>query len=366
MSSQPSVTLTANPSPITGGTLDWSASGLSNDEGGVVQFGFIPHGVDPAPAGAGFLVVQQVTADSDGNASGSVPLPLAGVPALPPDLRTEPIYPGATFDCYAYDAAAGSTAGYSNGVTVVVGTPLVLGSNSNFIFDAGCDPIQSPSISIAVTQELLANNGFGFQWNAYSPAGGVCAYQQYCLIINPEDGALDGAVDNWPITGDNLLNDFFELYSPAVAGLQVGDSLSMSLVTDPVTGNVTACVFHYNNVTQTLELSSIAGFQESYLAPITAFELDLVGPYDSETTTLSSGAGTIFYAATNAMSPLSTPPTCTETTDITAETANSAYGGLTADATGYTQTFSTAAETIRKPGPVRRFTSLRGRTPRKL
>ena len=349
-----SVKLTIDRLPSVGDSLLWSATGLSDDEGGVVQFGFVPVGVNPAPVGAGFLVVQSVLGDKSGSANGSIPVTLNGIPALAPDLRTQEIYPGATFDCYAYDAAAGSPSGYSNPVTVTV-NGFVLGSNSNYVFDNGCSPIPSPTVSIQVSEAMAASNGFGFQLNAYSPKGGVCAYQQYCIVLTPQ-GQLEVNVDNWPVSGNNLLNDWALLATPGT--VKAGDALSMSLTTD-ASGNVTACTYGYNSASLTIQLSTIANFQPSYLAPIVAFELDLVGPFNGESTVLSTGAGTITYASSSDMTPLTTEPSaCTETTAVTAETANSQYGALpTAPAKAFTQSFQTTpTAAIRRPGPVRRAT----------
>ncbi len=106
-------------------------------------------------------------------------------------------------------------------------------------------------------------------------------------------------------------------------------------------------------VTQTL--TAISGVDATDIAPITAFELNLVGPANSESATLSSGAGTITYAATSALTVLSSEPSCTESGYITAETANTVYGELpTGSSNSFTQTFgiTSAARMIRKTGTI--------------
>lgn len=92
----------------TTGTLDWFVPGLTDDEGGLVEFGFIGHGKDPAPVGAGFFVADRQTADAAGNASGTV------------HLKPGPahVFDGSVFDAYAYDA--GSSHAYSQPVTIHV------------------------------------------------------------------------------------------------------------------------------------------------------------------------------------------------------------------------------------------------------
>lgn len=72
---------------------------------------------------------------------------------------------------------------------------------------------------------------------------------------------------------------------------------------------------------------------------------------------LSSGAGTIVYAASNALTVVNQEPSsCTETGAVTAETANSFYGLLPAISSNtFIQPFnvSTAAPMIRKLGKPR-------------
>jgi hypothetical protein len=93
------------------------------------------------------------------------------------------------------------------------------------------------------------------------------------------------------------------------------------------------------------------------LAPIVAFELDLVGPVNGESAQLSSGAGTIVYAASSALTALTTVPSCVEAPyTITAETANSFYGALPSTSSNtLTQSFSVSSITpmIRKQGKIR-------------
>jgi hypothetical protein len=65
-----------------------------------------------------------------------------------------------------------------------------LGSNSNFIFDNGCNPISGLTVAINVKKEMIcesvsggAAKGFGFQLNCYSSPGETSAWQQYALIL---------------------------------------------------------------------------------------------------------------------------------------------------------------------------------------
>ena len=78
------------------------------------------------------------------------------------------------------------------------------------------------------------------------------------------------------------------------------------------------------------------------LAPINACELNLVGPTNGESAVLTSGAGTITYAATDSLTAVNSQPACTSAQGIfTAENANTAYTALPASPSlTFTQSFS--------------------------
>jgi hypothetical protein len=106
-----------------------------------------------------------------------------------------------------------------------------------------------------------------------------------------------------------------------------------------------------------LTLLLIPGATAADLAPIVAFELNLVGPINGETAVLTSGAGTITYASPSGLWVLSEEPDCVETGVGTLENANSSYGIMsffgTGPATKYTQSFS-ISNTVPPPGPRQR------------
>jgi hypothetical protein len=241
-----------------------------------------------------------------------------------------------------------------------------LGSNSNYILFNNCNPVLGLEITINVTQDIVCQSasgpttGFGFQLNCYSPKNETSAWQQYVVALFSSE--LIGAVDNWPVSGPNIINDFFNLTgTPNANRLPAGWQIRISLQNDGH-GNITGASYVVidnlgntkANVTKTL--TSISGVTAADIAPITAFELNLVGPVNGESAVLSSGAGMIVYSASSPLTVLNVEPSCTESGYITAETANSFYGELSGSpSTVFTQSFAVSGETpmIRKVGKVR-------------
>ena len=96
-------------------------------------------------------------------------------------------------------------------------------------------------------------------------------------------------------------------------------------------------------------------------APICAFELNLVGPYNADTAVFSAGAGNLTYTAATPLTVLNNFPPCAPFQLGTAEKANSVYGTLEAGPSNtITQTFSidTSAHIIHFQGPVTKGTRL--------
>jgi hypothetical protein len=102
------------------------------------------------------------------------------------------------------------------------------------------------------------------------------------------------------------------------------------------------------------ETQSLSSEPANHLAPITALQLNIVGPLNGESTLLSSGAGTITYSASSELTVLNVEPTCTESDYTTAETANTIYGPMDPGPSNVLmQSFYVSAgmPMIRKKGP---------------
>jgi hypothetical protein len=102
------------------------------------------------------------------------------------------------------------------------------------------------------------------------------------------------------------------------------------------------------SITQTLTMMSDVSVRE--LSPIVAFELDIVGFDNGQSTTMSTGSGTITYEAEGLLTVVNTEPACCEFVGGTAETANTVYGQLpTGSAAKFVQTFNKSSTTIKAP-----------------
>jgi hypothetical protein len=240
------------------------------------------------------------------------------------------------------------------------------GSNFNQILYSGCNPLLGVSVRFDITEAVVCNatsgptTGFGFQLNAYSPKNEKSAWQQYVLSLFGNQ--VVGAVDNWPLSGDNIINDFFNMASLPSDGIPAGYVLEITLSND-AKGNITGATYvviddHGKTIGKAVKtLTDLSGVTSADLAPIIAFELNLVGPVNSESVVLSSGAGKISYQATTPLTAVDTEPDCAESGYVTAETANSRYSALPGGAsTELSQTFSiakTESVVIRKAGKIR-------------
>jgi hypothetical protein len=233
--------------------------------------------------------------------------------------------------------------------------PSAFGGNHNYILASDCKPITDLSVTVHATQKIVGPKGLGVQLNANSPPplpgaspkDSPAGWQQYMMGIGYRP-AFNWAIQNFGSSGilyeggDPYLVHMRNVIWPA------GYKLTISLKNDPK-GNVTGAEFVVqddqgrvlNRSSKTLQ--DFHGFSRVYLAPINSFQLNLVGPTGGEI--LSSGAGTITYAATTPMTVANHFPRtgdnkfCVSRT-FTAEKANTVYGELPAGpAKTFTQTF---------------------------
>ncbi len=228
-----------------------------------------------------------------------------------------------------------------------------LGSNYNYLFDAGGAALTNVAVEIDILQDITGSDGFGFQVNAYSAAKDTDAAQQYLLTLNPSSSpaTIYCMVDNWYANGKQVINSgTVKVATLPSHTLPAGYKLTIKLNYDS-NNNVTGATYNvYDNTgknigsqTQTLtSLKDESGKQvtSAELAPIVAFQMDFVDWLNGNNTVLSSGAGTILYSASQALTPAAAPPSYVDWNYITLETANSLYSYLpSTSATTFQQGF---------------------------
>jgi hypothetical protein len=222
-----------------------------------------------------------------------------------------------------------------------------LRGNSNYILSSSDNPLTGLSVTINVTQDIVCQStdfgvlGFSFQLNALSPASATTAAQQY--FINFTGSGIGCGVNNWS-GGKPIINDGISLTPVAGPGIPSGYRLTISLKTGS-NGNVTEADYSVldndgKTTPGTIPLMKY-GATAAELAPILAFQLNLVGPQNKENVVLSSGSGSIAYEASSALTVTSSWPAWLGAVGGTYENANSIYGVLrSGPGTTFSQPFS--------------------------
>jgi hypothetical protein len=249
------------------------------------------------------------------------------------------------------------------GVTVVAPVPAPpqgpgdvtggLTSDSNYIMytptlNGGCANLLNVSVTIEVTQEIVfvsasggPTQGFAFQLNCYSPLGSFCAWQQYIIALLGTE--LTGLINTWPLTGNPIIAPPNNSYPVPLVGLPsislpAGYQMKITLGND-TSGNVVNVTWVVNGTT--FPKQNLPTILQSFrlpptdVAPIVAFEMNLVGPIGGESAVLSSGAGQFTYSASSPLTVYTSTagseyPACVEFINNTGETTNSFYGVLPA------------------------------------
>ena len=241
--------------------------------------------------------------------------------------------------------------------------PTGRGSSSNYFFANfdranNCQPITGLTVSLTATDEdIVSSSGFTVQLNANSQQG-VDSVQQYVFLV--QGNSIQGGISNWQNAMTEIVCGFVDVAStPINNGIPKGYTLQITLQYqgNSVSGALYEVLSQDQPVaTKTLLVSQAGcncnlaggfqctGYQSSAdLSPITAFEVNIVGPGGGASTTFTKGAGNIVYAVSSGvLTPLSSEPRCIEIAFCTNETSNASYGQLDGcPAQSLTQTFST-------------------------
>ncbi len=237
----------------------------------------------------------------------------------------------------------------------VPASDLGLGSGWNYVMYSDCSDLLSVTVTIVVTETITGDQGVGFQLNASSRSGAVVAAQQYCLSLAPGATDLRWIIENFLAAGENVpsLPQDGHVATLPQSAIPVGYRLTITLVTD-IAANVAGATFaayDENGVLLGQGLVDLVqtGVAPRNVAPIVAFQLDIVGWANRAATNLSSGSGRIEYACSAPLSVLNFPPDCACAWWTTNETSNVAYGVLPEGPSSYiSQTFDNSGPMVQQ------------------
>ncbi len=253
-----------------------------------------------------------------------------------------------------------------------------LNGNSNYHLHSGCSPVTDLSVTMEITKEIISDIGFSFQLNGYSPQNANSVWQQYGFVIDTTDNSpitIKWFIDNWPSpafaqslnlpSGYNIINNRDEMLTLPGDTVPAGYKFTINLKYDQKE-NVNGVTFSIvdtagKSTTAEVMLESLTYASPTHsgkpvttdgLAPIYAFELNLVGPVNGKDSYLSSGAGTITYTASSPLYVANKDPNCTASrSTFTMESSNCVYASLLlGPSKTITQTFDTEAPHLFQPG----------------
>jgi hypothetical protein len=228
----------------------------------------------------------------------------------------------------------------------VVPPPAGLTGNVNYFLDAGGSAISGLSATIAFSVDFVSSsNGYSFQLNGYSTEGPTITteWQQFVIYASPNSTQVWARIDTWSGTAltDELNRIDVALATLPSATIPAGYAFNITLTyTNDGTGTVTGANYAVtdNNgnsigtasitiIGQTLRTTGQPATSAN-LAPLAALTFNIGGDYGGNDATLTSGAGTITYAADNFLSAVTNEPSYTDFDDGTAENANITFGPL--------------------------------------
>lgn len=244
--------------------------------------------------------------------------------------------------------------------------PDKLASNHNYFLFAGGGPIRGLIVTLEVTEEIIAPNGFSIQLNGYGPPDAGCVWQQYIVGVSHDPArplTLDWTIENWPskdlheklvrTAGMKDHNDLFNVHARAYGPLPTfaapsgrlpaGYRIRWELLSDAKDpdGLAIGAIFSFTDNhgrTWSSGPRKILDFDYNHtnvrvtreaLAALTAFELNIVGITNGLYAFIESGAGTITYEASTPMTPqFQQPKAVSDQGGVTAEASNVRYGEL--------------------------------------
>ena len=223
-----------------------------------------------------------------------------------------------------------------NGCCVTNTAKLTMSSDENALLFNGCKNIEDLTVSLRVTEHLVATNGFSLQLNAYSPSSSADLLQYLFQVAGNE---IVGSIQYWDSSAACCHQGVCDCTGPVMImnssvrslpsnTLPAGYELKIFLNTDD-NERVTSATFtvtdnHGHTDSQEIDIDS------DQLHRIRAFEVNVVGPFNDEHSHFSSGAGTITYEVLTGELCVEggLPERCTNIPFPTAETSNAKYGPI--------------------------------------
>jgi hypothetical protein len=249
--------------------------------------------------------------------------------------------------------------------------------NVNYFLEDGGKPLTGVTATVNFTVDFdSSSNGYSFQLNGYSTEGtGITTeWQQFVIYASPSSTQLWARIDTWSGTAltDELNRIDVALAKMPSATIKAGYAFKMQLTyTNDGTGTVTGAIYTVTDETgKTLGTTTIGIVGQTLrttgkpatsanLAPLAALQYNIGGDFGGNFATLSSGAGTIVYTATNFLSVVNAEPSYTDFDDGTAENANLTFGPL-ANTANQVVTQSFVVTSSAGTEPQERLTARRG------
>ena len=243
-----------------------------------------------------------------------------------------------------------------------------LSSANNSVLINNCANLQNLSVSLFVSQDLVTYQdvGFSLQLNSYPPPGKLSQGQtlnwlQYIIYV--QNGKLWYEIQYWSIGAPSawptgyvpnppnstpwlpvFSNDYFltQFGTAPSNRIQRGSTLAINLTTD-TSGNVVNALFSVTDAANQVQSANFP-FPQGTQYPISAFEVNVVGPGNFSNATFISGAGLLTYVVSPGnMTVQSGGPgaACGEISAGTGEGSNITYGAVTpSSGANVTQTLS--------------------------
>lgn len=233
-----------------------------------------------------------------------------------------------------------------------------LNSNNNAVLIDDCQSLQHLTVSLRVTEDLVAvgNAAFSFQLNSYPQPGSISQTQTlnwFQYIIYVLQNQVWWEIQYWALGASTwppghtpnpnttpwlpaLPSDFHITSFGSVASNQIlaNSVLKIALTTDS-NANVTSANFSMTDPSGNVSSASF-NFQASAQYPISGFQVNLVGAGGGRACTFTSGAGEPTYSVSPGKLSVQSGgvgASCGQYPGaITGETSNAVYGSVTPSA----------------------------------